>query len=315
MKKISKQIDEYLAKLAWSLWTELGVAGLERKHQTFSISPEDLILLTSVLSEFDPRLRDEALDWCTQYHRFISPYRLQILAKKNKKYLEDSFSIFSATLNSVKKTKWFVFKKTRPLKFQPSGKSNLRNFKAPSMIYFRLKSFFGVGVRTDILAFLLSEELGEFSISDLLETGYSKRYIAEILEDLAAAGILHQSQVRNQLKYSFISRDLFIQLLGGIPKEMIHWHQILAIVLPIRACVRELEETPMSVKAIDLRNLLNTMSNQLLKMKLTPPPLQNDFEAYWNNATQWFMAFLDSLARGELKAKRHRSLQAKSARI
>ena len=82
MRTASNQIDENLAHLAWSLWTELGVAGLERKHQIFSIAPEELIILTSALSEFDPRLRDEALDWCIHYHRFISSIRLHILAKK-----------------------------------------------------------------------------------------------------------------------------------------------------------------------------------------------------------------------------------------
>jgi hypothetical protein len=146
MGTLSKQLDENLAHLAWSLWTEIGVAGLERKHQAFSIAPEELIILTSALSEFDPRLRDEALDWCIQYRRFISLVRLHILAKKYGDYIAKPFSSFSATLNATVniKTKWAVLAETPPLKLKPSSKSILRGFETPSMINFRLRSFLGV---------------------------------------------------------------------------------------------------------------------------------------------------------------------------
>lgn len=300
---LSKQFDENLAHLAWSLWTELGVAGFERKHQSFSVAPEELILLTSVLSEFDPRLRDEALDWCSQYHRFISPLRIQILAKKHEKYIAEPFSTFTATLNAVAdiRTKWVVLTKIGPLKFRPSGKSILRNFEAPSMIHFRLRSFLGVGARADVLAFLLTEVHGDFSASDLVEIGYSKRRLAQILDDLAAAGILSESRVRNQLHYTFVRRDQFIKVLGGIPKKMVYWHRILAVLLPLRACLQEVEDTSVGIRVIDMRNLLSKLASQLLQLKLTPPPLQKDLEAYWGTVTKWILEFSASLSQGELK--------------
>lgn len=303
MGTASKQLDVNLARLAWSLWTELGVAGLERKHQAFSIAPEELIILTSALSEFDPRLRDEALDWCTRYHHLISPIRLQILAKKYKAYIAGPFSTFSTTLNSLAdtRTKWIVLTKISPLKFRASGKSILRGFEAPSMIHFRLRSFFGVGARAEVLAFLLNEKYRDFIASDLMETGYSKRRLAQILDDLAASGILSQSQVRNQLHYLFVKRVPFIKLLGGIPKKMIYWDRILAVLLPIRACLQDVEDTPIGVRVIDMRNLLNKLSNQLLQIKLSPPPLQNDFEAYWNSVIKWILDLSASLSQGEFK--------------
>lgn len=303
MKPVSKQLDANLAHLAWSLWTELGVAGLERQHQSFSIPPEELIILTSALSEFDPRLRDEALDWCIGNHRFISPLRLQILAKKYEQYIAKPFSTFSATLNAITdiRTKWAVLTQPLPLKFKPSGKSILRNFAAPSMIHFRLRSFLGVSARADVLAVLLNEEQRDFTASDLLEIGYSKRRLAEILGDLARAGILSELQVRNQLRYAFVRRDPFIRLLGGVPERMVHWDRILAVLLSIRACLHEVEDTPIGVRIVDMRNLLNKLSNQLLQIKLPPPPLQNDFEAYWNDVAKWILNFTKSLSQGDLK--------------
>lgn len=297
MNKLSHKIDKALARLAWSLWTELGVAGLERKHRNFSIAPEELIVLTSVLSEYDPRLRDEALDWCVRYHHLISPNRLQAIVKKQGEYLND-FSTFSATFNAIAnpKTKWITIQNASPLNLRPSCKSTLRDLKLPSMIYFRLRSLFGVGGRADVLAFFLTEERSEFSISDLMETGYSKKRLAIILGDLAAAGILTERKVRNQWHYSFTSRAVFLELLGDIPTNRVHWHRILDVILPIRACFCEVEEAPVGVRVIDLRNLLNKLSNEFLLMGLKPPPLQSDFEEYWNNVAEWFLGFIASLS-------------------
>ncbi len=262
-------------------------------------------MLTSILSEFDPRLRDEALDWCSRYHHFISPIRLQILAKKHKNYLEKPFSSFASTLNSVTdlRTKWPVSTKTSPLKFLTSKKSILRNFETPSLIHLRLRSFFGIGARADILAFLLSDDRNDLTASDLVETGYSKRRIAEILGDLAVAGTLSESQVRNHLRYTFVKRDQFIKLLGEIPKNKIHWHRILEVLLPIRTCLQEVEEAPLGVRVIDIRNLLNELTGKLLLLKQTPPPLQKDLESYWSSVTKWILDFSKSLSQGKFKAQ------------
>lgn len=298
MRPISDQLDENLALLAWSLWTELGVAGLKRNHEDFAVAPEELIILTSALSQFDPRLRDEALDWCIQYHRFISPIRLQIVAKKYKDFIATPFSIFSATYNTFATTKWAVLKDSIPLKLHPSGKSRLRNFETPSMIDFKLRSLFGVNVRADVLSFLLSEKRENYIASDLLEMGYSKSRIAEILADLALGGLLTESQVRNQLHYSFIKRNQLTKLLGTIPKKMVRWDQILAVLLPIRACIDATENSPIGIRAIDMRNLLNNLLRDLSQLKLTPPPMQKDLETYWKSVTEWILEYTKSLAEG-----------------
>ncbi len=304
MGKILNQLDANLARLAWSLWTELGVAGLERKHQNFPVAPEELIILTALISEFDPRLRDEALDWCIRYHHLISSIRLQILVEKYKEFIQQPFSLFAATINSNAniRTKWPVLTKTSPLKFRPSGKSILRDFHKPSMIHLRLRSFLGVGIRADVLAFLLNEPGGEFSASDFLETGYSKRRLAQILSDLAAAEILSQRHIRNQLRYTLVKRDLLIKILGGIPKNCIHWDRILATLLPLRACLQNVEDASIGVRVVDMRNLLSELSQELMQIKLKAPPLQNDFEAYWRSITEWILDFSESLSQGMFKA-------------
>jgi hypothetical protein len=70
---------------------------------------------------------------------------------------------------------------------------------------------------------------------------------------------------------------------------MIHWDRFLEILLPIRACIQNIEEAPIGVRVIDIRNMLNKFSEQLSEIKHVPLPMQNDFEAYWNSVTEWIL--------------------------
>ena len=65
-------VAELATELCWGAWSELGVSGWGRTHREWAIDPEPLILLTASLDKHDPRLRDEATDWCIQNWRFVA---------------------------------------------------------------------------------------------------------------------------------------------------------------------------------------------------------------------------------------------------
>jgi len=50
-----------LRELAWSLWTEFGVPGGVRNHRGVALDIEQLIVISPLLFEHDPRLRDQCL--------------------------------------------------------------------------------------------------------------------------------------------------------------------------------------------------------------------------------------------------------------
>src|SRR5690348_8091099 len=103
-----KQLDKNLLDLAWSLWTEVGVAGVQQNHSNVLILMEELVIFTSVLSEIDPRLRDESLDWCSKFHRFISLSRLKSSLLDFQDLVEKPFSKYASALNMICKTHWPV---------------------------------------------------------------------------------------------------------------------------------------------------------------------------------------------------------------
>lgn len=301
MQTLSQKFDNYLAELSWSLWTELGVAGVIRRHQKFLIPPEEALLLTAAIAEIDPRLRDETLDWCSRYHHFISISRLRTLAKAFDSSVSASFSTFAATLNSVSRAHWPLLVPSSAHTFTPSGKSRLPKLESPALLYFKLRTLFGVGARADLLAFFLTEQKGDFAIADVTETGYSKRNLADILEGFAQAGIFDKFIVRNQQRYSLSKRDQLLHVVGPLPEFAPPWRHILEVLLIIRACIHCIEKKSESTKVVEIRNTLVKIEDKLHRLNLVPPSMQSDFRAYLHSFSKWALEMVELLAQGRFQ--------------
>lgn len=301
MDKLSNELDQYLLDLVWSLWTELGVAGVKRKHQMFLIDLEELILLTVVLSEVDYRLRDETLDWCSQYHHLLSTSRLKSIIKDFEKFekLYEPFSKYSATLNSISRANWPNFLNLSPLKFLPSHKSCLRPLASPALLNIRARSIFCTGARADLVTFFLTHDKPDFSASDLTEIGYSKRNLSEILEQFSLSGLFDKFQLKNQLRYRLAKNEQLIKILYPIPEFVPSWRHILEIFLPLRDCLRRIENSSESTRTVEIRNFLISKENILQRLNLTPPPFQNNYEAYFNSFREWILEIARKLAQAD----------------
>ena len=76
-------IGEAVIQFCWSVWAELGVSGWGRAHQGWAIDVEPLIIFTAAIGERDPRLRDEATDWCVRNWRLVSRVRLRNILRRS----------------------------------------------------------------------------------------------------------------------------------------------------------------------------------------------------------------------------------------
>lgn len=295
---LTKELDQHLLDLAWSLWTELGVQGHKRKHQHCLILLEELVLLTAILAEVDPRLRDESLDWCSQYHHFISISRLKSLIKEYDTPVLEAFSRYSSTLNALSRAHWPVFQDSVPLQIWLSRKSCLRPLESPALLNIRARSVFGTGARADLVTFFLIHANNEFSIADTVEIGYSKRNLAEILHELWLSGLVDQSSVRNQQRYRLLKREQLIKILSPVPKHTPPWRHILQIIVSIRDCLQRIEGSSESTQVVEIRNLLNALHDKLKKIKVIPPVFEGDISNYLNSFAQWLLTITSKLSQG-----------------
>jgi hypothetical protein len=302
VQTLSKQLDQLLLNLAWSLWSELGVAGTKRYHEHCLIFPEELILLTAVLAEIDPRLRDESLDWCYRYHQLISISRLKSIMKPLESTVYKSFSSYAAILNSFARTLWPIFTEVSLLKFTPSQNSRLRSLSSPALFNLRMRSIFSTGARADLITFFLTHTSQDFSASDLTEIGYSKRNLAEILDELCLGGVLNKFLLRNQMRYRLCDNHCFLEGFDPIPKYVPAWRTFLEILLPIRECIKRIHYSSEITQVVEIRNLLIALLKNLHKVNLVPPSLQEDCQQYLVNFELWLLDVAQKIAKGDFYA-------------
>lgn len=281
------EINHNLARMAWGFWTTLGVAGVEESNLHALIPLEELILLTAAIADYDPRLRDESLDWCSRYHHFVSVSRLRALVQELGEQIYEPFSIFAATLNAISSAKWPLFAQVTPLPITCSGKSQRPNCQKPELLGLRLRSLFGVGARADLIAFLLTQPAHPFTAADAMRIGYNKRTLADVLDHFVQAGLLTSSMVRNQRRYTLLREEELKALVAPLPKITLDLQALLTLVITLRTVV-EREQSGLHSRVVAVRNMLRHLNDTLNSLNLSPPKNDPDPSVYWDGFTQWF---------------------------
>ncbi|MBN9378912.1 MAG: hypothetical protein BGO14_03135 [Chlamydiales bacterium 38-26] len=291
MENLIVEFDHYLAGIAWNSWSELGVAGTDRFYENCLIQPEELIILTAIIAQHDPRLRDEALDWSSRYHQWISVSRLRTFLKDMDPDVMHSFSQFAAVLNSVSSAKWPSAEERSDFAIRISEKSLLPGLESPSLLMLRLRNLFGPGAKADMLTHFLTRNGMQFSASDLREVGYSKRSLITALDHLATSGILVVTNVRNKKNYELSKPKELQVIIGKLPKIAPPWIKILHAIIAIRAVIPEIQNSSKITKGVILRNCLIKIE-PLLPFFISPI-LRNhpDFERDWKSVVEIFKAF------------------------
>ncbi len=291
MNTLREEFDHQIAGIAWSLWRELGVAGTNRFHENCLIQPEELVILTTIISKYDPRLRDEALDWTSRYHEYISVSRLRTFIRELDADVMHSFSQFATALNSISSAKWMNIEETPHFKTKVSGKSSLSTLEPSSLLMLRLRALFSPGAKADILTYFLTRNGMHFSAADLVEIGYSKRSLMTALDHLAISGVLAVTNVRNKKNYELKkSRELQV-IIGKLPKIAPPWNKILQAIIAIRSVIPEMQNSSEMTKSVILRNCLIKIES-LLPVFISPI-LYNapDFGRDWKAVMEIFSAF------------------------
>lgn len=305
--EVRRQIEENLADLCWSQWTELGVAGTRRHHQQVAVAPEELLLLTSVIVPLDPRLRDESIDWCRQYPGYVSTSRLRSLFAGASDELKSAFSAYAATVNALAATRWPVLNGAAPWKVQPGGRSALGELTRPALLYLRLRAIFGTGARADVIGAFLGRTAPDLSVTEVADIGYTKRNIANVLDDLAAGGLLRASKVRNQLRYECARRDAVQALLEPLPKQIPKWRPIVELVSTLYWFVARTEGMPPIVRGVEAMSQLAAIQRPLASLRWPPPVIGQNPEKAWDKLAQWAIKVARTLALGSMSGPETRA--------
>lgn len=297
----STQLHENALNLLWSLWSELGVSSWTRRHAQWAVDPEPLILFTAGSIELDPRLRDESIDWCVHYGRYVSVTRLRNLLRVEPDERRSSFETFAATVNAHSDLRWPSRHEAR--EYRRTGRSTVSSFTPPALIALRLRALFGVGARADILRVFVAEPSHLFTSSDLVPyVNYTKRNMDKALDSLAIAGLLEVVAVRNQHRYRLRDPSRLLGFVGERPQVYPRWTPIfrwLAAVLDIASRADELEQM---VQRVEVRRVFRQIEPYVAAAGLIAPPVEISGDGTWSNFLKWALDITNRLATGDASA-------------
>jgi hypothetical protein len=295
MASLKEHIQEATLELLWSLWTEVGVAGLYRHHAHCAVDIEAFLLFTPWLGAADPRLLEEVDIWYERYHELIAVSRLRNLSKALK--VAEVNSVFEAQIFTKKDD--LNDNRNENSIMNKRNKSRLPDLSKPALLPLRLAALFGMGTRAATLTTFLCSPEQSFSASDIAQRrGYMKRAIAETLEKLCEGGLLYRIPVSNSFHYQLAKPNLLIDLIGILPEYFPDWFSILSFFVLCHRYLKQSENSSTRGRAVLAAQILK-LNLPIFKVIDSNPPettgnLNQDVEAF----ESWMIQFTLNLAQG-----------------
>lgn len=300
MTRASDKLRERMLDLAWSLWTGLGAPGPIDNHGDCAVDPEPLILFTAGLGDADPRLRDEATDWCIRYGQLVVGTRLKNLLATEGESVRTGYGEFAATISSCSSLRWPGA--TEPRRYEPRGRPRIRAFDRPSQIVLRLRALLGAGGRADIVRAFLASPESAFCAADLAaETAYTKRNVAQVLEALRLAEVVRALRVRNQVRFRLSgerARQLR-ELLAPVPSVFVRWAPALRALTAAHEAVERFESKSEGVRGVEARAAAEKLADALHAARLPGPRPSVRGPGFWSEFVSWSLAVAGDLAAGK----------------
>lgn len=287
---------ERLLDLAWSQWTTLGVAGV-RPASKAAIDLESLMLLTAELAENDPRLRDEALDWCAKFHRFSSKPRLKQLLRAHTTAGRAAFGPFASALQEHAGSTWPGATRGAPWQLRLSGKSRAPDLGQPPLINLRLRALFGISARADVITALLPRPAAVFGAASLVYVGYTKRNLADALESLTGGGLFRAARVGNRVQFSWLRHRELSLLVKPLPQAMPSWPAIIRIASAFLGLLTRVEGKSERICLVEAAQTLRQLGDDMATLGLAPPKIVVGVTT-WQVTESWLLAAAQQLTEG-----------------
>jgi len=307
-KRTKRSALDQALNFYWGVWSELGVSGWGRTHTNWGIDPEPLIIYTAALGDADPRLRDEATDWCVHYSPYVSRVRLRNLLRDQTVEFLEHWGEFAATVNARAGVNWPRAQAERS-GFRVTGRSALRSLSEPSLVSLRFRALFGIAARTEILRYLLFHTGRQATVAVIADaTAYTKRIVADECEGLERAGALSMRVVGNRFYYSLARSSALEKFVGDLPAIFPDWCALLHLVKVLIELEEASEELPHDLLVIEGRRALRRIENDLEALDIEGPAnLQGP--AFVSEMLDWTRAIFGELAKGKWPGGHGRSEQ------
>jgi len=293
----SATIERHAADLAWSLWTELGVPGVIRRHASLVVDPEPLLVATPELARADQRLQDEVLRWWRAHEDRLSVSRIAGLAAALPDAPCERFAEFSLRRGKGSDVVRSAARRGALVRERPPIRLPLER---PSLLRLRMRALSGVGARADVLTSLLLGRSRWASAAELASAGYSKRTVARILTELADAGIATRRADGNTLRFRIVRPQSLSSLAADDGSTEPQWTRVFAVSTELLELAR-LGEKPDTVRRVAAHAARESIAAACAQLDWDPPPLTRGVPSAWKDVLGWGADTLGRIAAGPVR--------------
>lgn len=324
--ELRDRVDRSITGFLWRQWVQLGLSGEVTQRDRWAIDPEALLAITLRVGGRDPRLFDEVLDWLCLNGRSMSVQRLKNLTKQDEisRVMAEAVLSWVGAHNPVLHG-WYERRRVRPpvhpispgsvrvrvpdpilAEFgvlwpvvEPSGNSSSPETMDPAAFAFRLRAFFGVGTRAEIVRFLLTTEGENVTAQRIADvTAFAKRNVHETLAALAEAGPLIIERRGNELLYTLHPAgwgdvlDIAYDDPSVVFPEFLDWTALTRLLVPLMLWLDDCVDLSPYLAASGARELVEKIESDLALVGVSVADARRaKGEAYW----PVFVATVESL--------------------
>lgn len=228
------RLRQALVHAAWAQWAALGLPAGNVRPARSIVDPEALVLASLWLRRHEPRLEKLLRIWAGSGGvRLLSTQRIKNLVTAFPDDVATALGAFAVDAVTVgKDSRWRGFAGTatrKKPKGWKDGETSTAVPDAPGALMLRLRLGLGVGIKADVLAFLIGGLGARHTVRDVtLALGYQGRAVRRALEELAAARFI-ESVPTGAVSYRANERKWmsFFDLVGREPGWW-YWQQLYA---------------------------------------------------------------------------------------
>lgn len=278
------RLEDVAQSLLWSLWSELGVPGQERRHRAVAVDPEPLIAWTPFLAARDPRLLGLAFDWCVVHAAHITKVRFPGLVRSMPNEAAAALASFNGAL-ARHGIDWRPA--AAPMALDVTRSRMALPTERPALVRFRIRALCGTSARAEVLAALLACGDRGAQTAELTPSGLTRRSVERVLDDLVTANLL--ATTGRERRRTFRLRDpraLERTVQASGLRSWPDWHRAFTLVASL-AELAMAEHVSEGVRRVDAARRWQKLEELALTLRLEAPPGPVGREDVFDALVEW----------------------------
>ncbi len=292
-----QMLDDAL-RLAWGLWSELGVSSWAGSHRDWCVEVEPLIAFTATIAEADRRLLRETVSWCVSNEALLSMHQLRHLLRAADWPAEAALARYATTVSRRSSRSWPVAESEAPYDLAEGSRSALEDLGAPARLQLRLRTMFGVSARAEIIRVLVTRP-GPAPVSEFVRrVAYTRRQITNDLEALTLSGLARRFDGPGGASFAVRRRGALLEVVGAVPRVAPPWGEWFRLLVELLALSGELRSGELSEPTTHVVRRLRPLRPLFDGLLLDVPDLRGDPDGA-EVLLAWARELFRSLAEGE----------------